>query len=114
RSCTDVWSCSIGGETCDAGCCDACPTVVSPTGCNFDECLYPGKIGLDGCRGTDVCQPCASSCGNVVCGTNYATYSDQCQATAAGAQVLHFGYCWGGEGIACVGPVGVNTSCGLS
>ncbi len=116
RSCTDGWSCSVGSETCDGGCCASCPAVADPV-CGKDECLFPGAPGLDGCQTAQVCRTCASSCGNEwnpVCGTDYATYQNGCLALAAGVQVLHEGYCWWAEGVQCSGPAGSTTVCGPS
>jgi hypothetical protein len=117
RSCTDLWSCSVGGEQCTGGCCTACPPVADPQTCPPGQCMYPGVTGADGCRSANVCQPCdGTTCANpeTVCGVDYGVYSDECEAQAKGVQVLHYGYCWNGEGISCAGPVGLNTSCGPS
>ncbi len=116
RGCTDVFSCSIGQEQCDAGCCTACPVQKDPA-CAANECLFPGAPGLDGCPGAQVCRTCASSCPSYydqVCGTDYVTYQNDCFALAAGQQVLHRGSCWWAEGVACDGPPGSTLSCGPS
>ncbi|MFT3840483.1 MAG: putative metal-binding motif-containing protein [Myxococcaceae bacterium] len=115
-SCTDVWSCSAGGQVCDNGCCVACPPVTHPTSCPPGECLFWGPFGTDGCAGAEQCEPCASSCanGSTVCGVDFSTYTDECRAMALGVPVLHYGACWSSEGVACSGPNGANTSCGPS
>lgn len=89
-------------ETCEAGCCRAC-TVYVPPHCGPGECLAPGGIGPDGCELPLRCEPCCSCPAVIdpVCGTDYETYGNACEAGCAGVDVLHEGPCVVGEGESC-------------
>lgn len=90
---------------CDRGCCEFCADVVTPT-CSPGQCLTETGLDANGCRQAPRCTACPT-CSNdyaPVCGKNFATYTNECWALAAGTTVLHTGPCARNEGARCEGP----------
>jgi hypothetical protein len=107
-TCNGPWDCYGAGEqTCDRGCCIACPSLTPPA-CTPGQCLLGG--GLDpqtGCSLPLVCGDC-SSCPTTValiCATNGSTYNNACLMEAAQGTEAHDGGCVRGEGLSCNGYV---------
>lgn len=101
--CSSSLSCG-SQRSCDRGCCEACVPVADP-GCDPSLCLLPGGLDGNGCAVANVCGAC-QTCSlhyEPVCGRNFATYDNTCQAHAAGTPVLHTGECSRGEGLTCEG-----------
>ncbi len=113
--CNDASTCAPGGQVgvvkCEQGCCLSCPAVVQPS-CRAGERSVGG--GLDPTTACRVARQCVtSSCDRegffTVCGRDYATYRNACEARLAGVEVLHRGSCQWDEGVPCDGlPAGVR------
>lgn len=102
-------------QWCDRGCCEPCPTVTVPT-CDGGTGYLTGGLDALGCAAPLVCVD-ASACANEryepVCGRNFATYDNACQAGLVGTRVLHTGNCAYREGDPCMGSedCAYNTFC---
>ncbi len=109
-SCSTTMQCTFNQSYCENACCQQCPVYdVAP--CLPNQCPHGGGVDQRGCALGPVCGACCN-CPDVaapVCGVNYQTYSNPCEAQCAGVQVLHDGPCLTFEGIGCA-----NTSTGLS
>jgi len=75
-----------------------------------NQCWQQQGHDADGCQVAPVCAACCTcpSLADPVCGVvpeyvpaNYQTYSNECEATCAGATVLHKGDCLAYEGMGC-------------
>ena len=103
-SCDSALDCTWWQESCVEGCCLKCPLYEKPL-CPPYQCVFGAGTGPDGCQGPPFCAPCCT-CPDVnapVCGTNYQTYpSAPCEASCAGAGVLHQGACEPFEGMDCM------------
>ncbi|MHB8879673.1 MAG: MopE-related protein [Myxococcaceae bacterium] len=112
--CSSTFDCELSKQTCNAGCCDACPILVPPA-CTPSQCAHPGGMGGSGCPLPLQCGACCM-CPDLyapVCGIDYATYGNPCEAGCAGIPVLHPGPCLPGEGISCMGSApGGKDGCG--
>ncbi|MDX2012570.1 MAG: putative metal-binding motif-containing protein [Myxococcaceae bacterium] len=108
-SCGSVLDCNVGTSTCQGGCCAPCP-VLAPPRCPTGQCLSPMAPNPEtGCMGDLRCVPCATCPAVVmpVCAAlslgDARTFTNRCEATSAGAVVIHEGGCVRGEGLACGG-----------
>jgi len=119
QACNDASECAqgnqVGAVRCDRGCCQSCP-VLDPPRCTADQIQVGG--GLDpvtACRVARTCidwRACSNTNWDQVCGTDFATYRNPCQAAQAGATVLHRGGCVWNEGRPCsLTPVGQAGAC---
>lgn len=107
-----------GQVKCEAGCCQSCPSISYPS-CGTGKVAVGG--GLDattGCRVARVCvdsAQCQNSGYDAVCGVDYATYRNPCQAAQVGVAVLHRGGCRWDEGEACsTSQTGTQGTCGVN
>jgi hypothetical protein len=108
QTCNDASDCAggnqVGAVKCQAGCCLSCPAVASPV-CGTEQTSVGG--GLDpvtACRVERKCidwRVCANTPYDPVCGVDFATYRNPCQAQQAGVQLLHRGSCRWNEGKPC-------------
>lgn len=87
---------------CEEGCCEQCVGATDPS-CEPDQCLLPGGLDGNGCTRAGVCGACMSCSADFepVCGRNFATYTNECYARAAGTEPMHDGECLRGEGFSC-------------
>lgn len=87
---------------CDEGCCEQCVAPVDPV-CDPGQCLLPGGLDGNGCLSPRVCGDCQACSADFepVCARNFATYTNDCFALAAGSRVMHDGECVRGEGLTC-------------
>ncbi|MBI5545081.1 MAG: hypothetical protein HY901_14415 [Deltaproteobacteria bacterium] len=101
-ACAGATDCAWGQSVCENACCVACRAPLTPP-CLPEMCMHPAGIDGNGC-------PLPAACGNCcacpdyedpVCGTNYQTYGNGCEAACAGAEVLHDGACLPYEGLDC-------------
>lgn len=104
ETCKTTLDCSWGSSHCDAtsACCQFCPVYdVAP--CPEGKCMWGTGVGLDGCALGPTCGACCicPAISDPVCGTNYQTYQSSCEATCAGATILHAGECKPFEGMGC-------------
>lgn len=71
--------------------------------CGPDEwCDYAADCGGD--DGTGTCRPRPEGCGEIympVCGCDGVTHSNECEAQAAGVDVMHSGECRTPDGVSC-------------
>jgi len=106
--CNDASECIAGsrlGEVqCERGCCLSCPTL-SPVTCGANETTIGG--GLDpvtACRVQRRCvdwRTCQNTAYDPVCGVDFATYRNPCQAQQANVRILHKASCQWNEGRPC-------------
>lgn len=88
-------------QFCERGCCEQCPAVMTPP-CN--DGILTGGLDAKGCTAPYVCvdpSACSGQPYNPVCGRNFGTYENACQAALAGTRVLHSGACTSYEGEPC-------------
>jgi hypothetical protein len=100
---------------CDTGCCTGCPVLVPPQCPDPSQVLLDQGLDANGCKVAPKCGA-ACVCPQVlapVCAVvpkylpgNYQTYGNECEATCAGASVLHPGACLDYEGLGCGYPWG--------
>lgn len=108
QRCNDASDCLAGGQLgnarCERGCCLSCPTS-SPLSCGANETSVGG--GLDpvtACRVQRVCvdwRTCQNLPFDQVCGVDFASYRNPCQAQQVGVALLHSGACRWNEGRPC-------------
>ncbi|MBM4781250.1 MAG: hypothetical protein GQE15_26490 [Archangiaceae bacterium] len=112
-ACATALDCNLGTTFCGTGnCCSSCP-VLSPPLCMAGSCLSPPAPNPEsGCMLDVRCVPCgtcpavvAPVCAQLSRG-DARTFQNRCQATSAGATVIHDGSCIRGEGLSCtsIGP----------
>ncbi len=118
-TCQDNFDCNIGTTFCQHDPAGVHGVLRSmPTGGRL--ALQPGDTTAPG--GTDpqtgcpqtLCIPFGACPQNIapVCSTMGATYTNQCEAQLAGAQIVHQGECIPGEGVYCEPQS--SASCGLN
>ncbi len=102
RSCASTFDCGLGTAFCQSACCQSCPTLP-PQSCPAGGCSQPNGIDIHGCAQAPICGKCCACPAMFapVCGTNYQTYSNPCEAQCAAVPVLHSGVCLKGEGLEC-------------
>lgn len=107
-ACSTALDCNLGTTYCGTGnCCSGCP-ILSPPLCMQGSCLSPPAPNPEtGCMLDIRCVPCgvcpavvAPVCAQLSRG-DARTFQNRCQATTAGATVIHDGACIRGEGLSC-------------
>ncbi len=111
-TCFQTLDCRLGMQFCAEGCCADCPVTAAPA-CQPGECVHPSGVNLEGCPMGGTCGPCCTCPATVdpVCGVNFATYRNACQAACAGVEVLHRGACLRPEGLGCGWPQAPQPQC---
>lgn len=107
-SCQSVHDCSLGTTTCSSsGCCMSCPLMAPPL-CPPNSMPSPTTPDLfTGCPSDVRCVPVgvcpfvyAPVCAQLGIG-DARTFTNSCEATSAGARLIHAGECLPAEGLLC-------------
>jgi hypothetical protein len=118
QACNDASECgasSPGTLRCDHGCCQSCPLISVPTCGSGFVAIGGGLDAVTACRVERVCVEvtrCQSLAYDPVCGVDFASYRNPCQAAQANVAVLHKGNCRWDEGKPCATTAtGTQGSC---